>query len=459
MKKLAHVAVVTLSLTAGFASAQQITDFGDDDKLGTFSLGNLAKLSISGFGVGEYGISTNRSEGLLNCAFTPDPRGVYGKGITGGPFCQPGPAQTASGPPLNLVSVSAGLSHEFDSAWKVDGKISTRSRNGQADIYGNTIVEKNIAASHPIFGEVRFGTQLSRSWSRSDSFTYPLGMSSAWSETGAGYGLFKEALRYTASPIELFGSKLVLEGTFGTNDINFAKNAALVLYNERPPRPKVGEIFVQFANSVDLIELVWQNSRGGLQSSFSKGALVGDVGNADNLANYSAPHQNVVILQGDHYFNPSLKLTLGAKRSDWSGSMRQCDFVTGIGCYFSSQGFNNDVNNVPRRAIEYDFMGGLSYFKGPWTYTGGFVRYNKAYTTTPTEWGQSNTATYLHFGVYRQLPEISQHLQVYGGLGYVRFGGLNPAPTSLPNELAVFGVDPRNQSSSVSGTVGVLFKF
>ena len=459
MKKLAHVIAAMLSLTAGIASAQQITDFGDEDKLGTFSVGSLAKLAISGFGVGEYGISTNRSAGLLNCLYTPDPRGVYGKSSTGGPYCQPGPSETASGPPLNLISLSAGISHEFDSAWKIDGKLSTRSRDGAADIYGNTIVEKNIGASHPVYGEVRYGTQLSRSWSRSDSFTYPLGMSSAWSETGAGYGLFKEALRYTAAPIEMFGSKLVVEGTFATNDINFAQNAADVLYNERPPRPKLGELFLQYANSVNLIELIWQNSRGGAQSSFSKGAFIGDVGNADNIANYSAPHENVVIIQGDHYFSPAWKLTLGIKRSAWSGSMRQCDYVNGTGCYFSSEGFNNDVHNVGHSAIETDLMGGLSYFKGPWTYTGGFVRYNKAYTSTPTESGQSNSATYVHFGVYRQVPEISQHLQVYGGLGYVRFGALGPAPLSMPNELAVFGVDPRNESSAFSGTVGAIFKF
>jgi len=459
MNKLAYVAASALSLVAGLAAAQQITDFGDEDRLGSFNLGNVARFAVSGFADGEYGISTNRSQGLLNCLYTPDPRGVFGKAVTGGPFCQPGPAETASGPPLNLIAVTAALSHEFDSAWKLDAKITTRSRDGAPDIYGNTVVEKNAAVSHPVYGELRAGTQLSRSWSRSDSFTYPLGMSSAWSETGAGYGLLIDSVRYTAAPVELLGSKLVLEGTYATNRINYAHNADTVAYNEEPPRPKLGEIFVQYANEVNLIELIVQDSRGGSQSSFSKGTFIGDVGNADNLKNYSAPHENVTILQGDHYFSPALKLTLGAKRSFWSGQMSQCDYVTGIGCYFSTGGFNNDAENHAHAAKEYDFMGGLSYFAGPWTYTAGFVRYNMAYTKTPTEWGQSNTADYLHFGVYRQLPEISQHLEVYGGLGYVHFGALGPAPLSMPNELAVFGTDPRNQTDSVSATLGILFKF
>jgi len=459
MRKLVHVAMVSLLLNAGSSMAQQVTDFGDEDRLGNYDIGNLARFSLAGFGVGEYGRSTNRSEGLVNCQFTPDPRGVFGSAIKGGPFCQPGPSGNGSGPPLNLFAVTAALAHEFDSAWKIDGKISTRTRDSKPDIYGNTVVEKNFALSHPVYGEVRFGTQLSRSWSRSDSFTYPLGMSSAWAETGAGYGLLKEALRYTSAPIEILGSKLVLEGTYATNSINFAHNADAVLYNEEPPRPKLGEIFVQYANDVNLIELIWQNSRGGAQSSFAKGAFVGDVGNADNIANYSAPHQNVVILQGDHYFSPSWKLTLGAKRSFWSGEMRQCDYVTGIGCYFSTEGFSNDVNNAAHPAKEYDFMGGISYIDGIWTYTGGFVRYSMAYTKTPTEWGQSNTADYLHVGLYRQVPEISQHLQVYGGVGILHFGSKNPAPMSLPNELANFGVDPRDNSGSVSATIGVLFKF
>jgi len=384
---------------------------------------------------------------------------VFGKGIPGGPYCQPGPSQTASGVPLNLIAISAGLSHEFDSAWKIDGKITTRDRNGSADIYGNTVVEKNIAASHPVYGELRWGTQLSRSWSRSDSFTYPLGMSKEWSETGAGYGLLKDALRYTSAPLEIMGSKLVLEGTYATNNINFAKNAYTVLYNEQPPRPKLGELFAQYANDVDLIELIWQDSRGGLQSSFSKGYFIGDVGNADNLPNYSAPHQNVTILQGNHYFSPAWKLTLGAKRSFWSGMARQCDYVTGIGCYFSNEGFNNDVNNQPHRAVEYDFMGGLSYITGPWIYTGGFVRYGKAYTKTPTEWGQSNTVNFFNFAVYRQVPEISQHLQVNAELGLLQYGGLGPAPLSMQNELTNFGTDPRDHTASMGLSFGILFTF
>lgn len=458
MNKLAYAVAAALSLMAGAVSAQQVTDFGDEERWGTFNLGNFAKFNVGGFAIGEYARNTNRSTGLVNCNYTPDPRGVLGK------YCQPGGAQTASGKPLNLYSLSAGLSHEFDSAWKLDSKITTRSRDGAPDIYGYTVVEKNVAASHPVYGELRAGTMLTRSWSRSDSFTYPIGMSSAWSETGAGFGVIKEGVRYTAAPIEIRGSKLVLEGTFGTNSINYAHNSSTVSYNERPPRPKLGEFFAQYANEVNLIELVVQTSRGGLQSSFAKGAFVGDVGNADNLNTYSAPHENVVILQGDHYFNPSLKLTLGAKRSYWSGTNLQCDYVKSVGCYFSNQGFNYDstVNTssaVSHSAKEYDFMAGLSYFQGPWTYTAGLVRLNKAYTKTPTEWGQSNNATDLHLGVYRKVPEISQNLQVYGGLGYVRFGSHNPAPTSMANETAVWGVDPRNQTASVSATLGAVFKF
>jgi hypothetical protein len=422
-----------------------------------FDLGEYAKFSISGALKQEGSRSTNQSTGLVNCGFTSDPRGVFGT------YCQPGGSQTASPKPFNLVQVSAGLSHEFDSAWKIDSRLSYRLRNGEADIFGEKATEQNIALSHPVYGEIRAGKMLSRSWSRSDSFSYPLGMSSPWSESGAGYGFFNKSVRYSGPMFELDGGrKLYLEGTYATNDIRYAQSAFLssTNFNQAPPRPKLGEIFVQYSDSANLVEYIFQKSRGGQQSSFAKGPFVGDVGNADGLGIvpsfpgvYTRPTESVHIIQGDHYFNSNWKATLGARRNAWSGVAYQCDFVPGVGCYFPS-GFNNASDNQGHAAWSVDVMGGVSHFDGLWSYTAGFVRLNKAYTSTPTEYGQSNTATYINFGINRKVPELYKNAQVYGGLGHVRFGRLGPAPLSMPNELAFFGTDPRAQSSSTSLTLG-----
>jgi hypothetical protein len=430
----------------------------------TYDLGNFAKLSVNGFFKGEVYRNTNQSTGLTNCGYTNDPRGVFGT------YCQPGTAKTSSPRPLMLGELSGGLSHEFDSAWKIDSRLSYRLRNDYPDIVGQPMVEGNIAVSHPVYGEVRGGTMLSRSWSRSDSFSYPLGMSSPWSESGSGYSLFKKAIRYSAPMIEFDGGrKLQLEVTSATNDIRFAQSASTVTYNQAPPRPKLWEIFAQYADSANLVEYIFQKSRGGQQSSWAKGPFVGDVGNADGLGivpgtqgAYTVPTENVHILQGDHYFNPAWRGTFGIRRNSWSGAAYQCDYVTGTGCYFPS-GFNNGApgtaDNIAHAAWSVDFMGGISHFRGLWTYTAGFVRLNKAYTSTPVEYGQSNTATYINLGINRRVPEVYKNFQVYAGLGYVRFGSLGPAPLSMPGELSFFGVDPRTHSSATLLSLGAGLTF
>jgi hypothetical protein len=100
-------------------------------------------------------------------------------------------------------------------------------------------------------------------------------------------------------------------------------------------------------------------------------------------------------------------------------------------------------------------MLGGSYIDGLYTYTLGGVRLNKAYTQNPVQYGQNNGATYLNLGIYRKVPEVYKNLTVYGGLGYVMFDRLGPAPLSMPGELSFGGVDPRSNRSGASLTMGI----
>jgi hypothetical protein len=78
---------------------------------------------------------------------------------------------------------------------------------------------------------------------------------------------------------------------------------------------------------------------------------------------------------------------------------------------------------------------------------------------TPTEWGQTNTATYVNLGVYRKVPEISKYIEVYGGLGRMMFGRQGPAPLSMASNTADGNVDPRTSKSGNSVTLGANFIF
>jgi hypothetical protein len=408
------------------------------------------------------------------CTYTLDPRGAWGNTAQTPNPCLPGRAKTSSPKPLTLEQISGSLSHEFDSAWKIDGRLAYRWRNGYPDIVGQPVTDLNLGVSHPNYGELRAGSMLTRSWSRSDSFSYPLGMSTSWSETGAGYGFIRKGLRYSAPTLELDGGrKLALEGTFATDNPRVAHNASTVAYDEFPPKPKLWEIFAQYSDQSNLVEYIFQKSSGGQQSSWAKGPFAGDVGNADGfgvpgttgIGAYTRPTENVNILQGNHYFNSGWVATLGIKRNYWSGVASQCDYAAnpgatgGAGCYFPSMGFNNDFNNIAHDAWSVDLMGGVSHVSGLWSYGAGFLRLNKAITATPTEYGQSNTATFINLEVSRKVPEIYKNLQVYGGLGQVRFGRYGPAPLSMPGNLSDFGVDPRNQSFGNLLTLGANILF
>ena len=467
MSRLKYVLWGLFLVTQG-ASAEQ-----------TFQLGDVATATITGSVKEEVYRDTNQSTELGSCTYTFDPRGAWTWG-GGTPTpaitkyilptpCRAGPAHTHSPMPFNLEQIYGDLSHEFDSAWKIDGRLAYRIRNGYADIVGNPVIEENAAISHPKYGELRSGSMLTRSWSRSDSFSYPLGMSTAWSETGAGYGFVRKGIRYSAPMLEFEGGKkLTLEGTFATDNPRYAQNAATVAYDEAPPKPKLWEIFAQYSDQSNLVEYIFQKSTGAQQSSWAKGPLVGDVGNADGfgapattgIGAYTRPTENVNILQGNHYFSSNWVGTLGIRRNYWSGVVSQCDYATnpgapgGIGCFFPSMGFNNDFNNIAHAAWSVDLMGGVSRTNGLWTYSAGFVRLNKAFTSTPTEYGQSNTATYVNLQVSRKVPEVYKNLHVYCGLGRIQFGQYGPAPLSMPSNLSDFGVDPRNQSFGNLLTMG-----
>lgn len=417
-------------------------------------------IEINGFAKDEFSMCDNCSLGLSNPS-PYDPRGVLNPPSP--MLNQPGESgQTTAN--LGLAMLTAGLNHEFDNAWAITGRATARERNNGPDIYGNTVIDLYVGLAYPKFGSLDVGKMTSRSWTRSDSFAYPMGLSSPWAESGAGYGVFPKALRYGTREFEIGVGKIRFEITAATAEKREPLNATATVV--APPTPKLFEAFVQYSNAKNLIELIFQDSSGGRQSSFSKGAFYGAQGDTNGPTtspDYAAPTENVLILEGTHWFNPTWKLSYGLKRSEWSGQQQQCDYgptsPLASNCFWDQPGFNYATDFERHHAIEWDAMGGIGYTHRLWTFTFGGVRYNKAYVRTPTEWGQSNSATFVNFGIYRKLPEVSKHVEVYGGLGRILFDKQLPAPLSFPNNTALFNVDPRESRSANSITIGANFIF
>ena len=127
-------------------------------------------------------------------------------------------------------------------------------------------------------------------------------------------------------------------------------------------------MFIQYSNEKNLIELIYQSSEGGRQSSFSKGAFYGAQGNTNGLVSspeYEDPSESVLILQGNYWMNEKWKFTYGLKRSKWSGQAQQCDFgpvsTVQSECFWDQPGFNySDDLNAVYDAVVYDVLLGAA---------------------------------------------------------------------------------------------------
>ena len=230
---------------------------------------------VVGFLKDEYALCDNCSEGLVNKS-AYDTRGVLSPPV---PMVNQGGDSEATGRNLFLMQLTLGATHEFDNAVKVEARTSGRMRNTDADIYDNWMTDLYAGVSHPTYGSLQVGKFSSRSWTRTDSFAYPLGLSSPWAESGAGYGVYPEAIRYGTKEFEIPIGKIRFEASYAQADERKPLNPGSLL--EGPPDPKLYEIFIQFSNEKNLVELIYQDSTGGRQSSFSKGAFYGAQGNTN----------------------------------------------------------------------------------------------------------------------------------------------------------------------------------
>jgi hypothetical protein len=387
-----------------------------------------------------------------------DPRGVLG---TTPAVNQPGiPGRDQEN--LFLVILNAGVKHEFDNAVVVEGRLTTRQRNYHADIAGEQLEEAFAGVSYPTWGALKYGTMTSRSWSRADGFTFDVGLA-PWAESGAGYGVLRHALRYTSPEFEPSFGKISFEATLSMPHKSFPLNPATTVYAP-PPSPRLIETFIQFSNEGNLIELIYQHSSGGIQSSFAEGGFFGAAGNTDSAANaagYQAPSENLWLLEGSHWIGEHWKFTYGLKRSWWSGLQQQCDYSASLNtCFYDQAGFNYAVGDRLHSAYEYDGLLAGSYTSGLWTYTAGAIRFNSAYTKSPTEWGQSNNAYIGNLEARRKL-NINSHVDasVYGGVNRVQFSHQRPAPLGFPSNTAFGGVDPRVSKSGNTYVVGARINF
>ena len=454
----------------------------EDQSGNKYEIGGFAKMEWSKAGQAPKIIANNES------IYTIDNRNAIGGSV---------PASAVSlgskSSQLSMQQVTLGVSRETDSAIGLEAKVTYRWRSASASdffitpdvdytsgkgIAGRDFTEKLIGISRPDLGAVRVGTQLSRSWSRSDSFSFPVGMSSQWADSGAGFGVLPEAVRLTSPIFEDGTGKLSAEVTLARNGLN-TNNVAKKQdeLGSKPTRPDLKELFFQYSNQKNLIELVIQSTSGAKQTAFGKSALVGWIGDPDTLVKDDSvfrsalkPSQSVVTFQGNHWPNPQNMMTWGLRRSQWSGSAATCNYDAELvrddgekgGCVYGIEpGFNygpKSENYQGYRATSWDALLGWSHYVGLYTYTVSGVYFGKASSDNPIEWGQSNSALSVNLGVSRKVPEVHKGLTVSGGIAFAKFSRLGPAPLSMPNN-SFLGINSLFDKTGHSMSLGATWVF
>lgn len=467
----------------------------------TDDFGNTFK--ISGFSKLEWGMSDKRSKVLSpdGSTYAFDDRGAFsvadltinGDGTPSAAVLseRENPGEDSNRSRLVMNQLNLGISRETNTAvgfhaqlayrWRSDGMelrnflespdvdYTVGSHALQRDFY-----EKYVGVTRPDLGGIYYGTQLARSWSRSNDFSYPVGQSGTWADSGAGFGIFPKALRINSVPFDDGTGKLMVEATYATNERNTTaveqtRTVGTTTFSPGPTKPQALELFAQYSNSKNLIEFIWLQTRGAKQTSFGKSALVGWIGDTDAAHGSNpteprfgeAPAQSTAILQGSYWPNERDRWLWGIRRNYWSGNGASCNWNTVEStCYFGvNPGFNysNKADDYLGYSVSnWDLMFGYTRRSGLYTYSYGGTYFGKSDTDNPVEWGQSNQAITLGFGVGREVPEIFPGLSVGFGVSAGFYDRLGPAPVSMPSNSFI-GTNSLYRKESYGASFGLTY--
>ncbi len=350
---------------------------------------------------------------------------------------------------VTLFQPYFGVKYDLGKGVKVSGLLSQRWRDGQVDIPGYWY-DKNIALSHEDYGRLAYGSMTSRAWSVAD---YPygtnVGVADVWGSSGAGYGLLKNAVRYTSRILDFAQGDLVLEATYDRGNTKFTKN-----------KPQFWELWAQYHKGDLVIDAMYQDARNGNPQAWGHGpfsALSQDPA-SDKLLGGSG--QSIAMAMARYQVDSKIEVSGGIRRNRWSGA-----YPVIIGSVTTSIGpqslwnsmFNVDWNtNTPYPATSTDIMLGARYRTGKWTASTGMTYLGKASTANPSERGQSNSALVNTLGLNY---DVGSGMQVYGLAGMVHYGKRGLSPLSMPGNSAFTNVDSRVNNRGNWVGLGAVYVF
>lgn len=427
--RLIRGAVLMLSL--GAASAVHAIEFGP------FSLTGFAKVSV---GRVNAGCEDCQREPEAGRHFIWADDIAYGKRYGG----------------LNTDSVQIqpvlGFKYDLPRGFKVSAALSQRWRDGEPDLPG-IVYERSATFSHEYYGSFQVGNFMARAWNRAD-FPYASDVGqTAFSDSGAAYGILTKAVRYTSRELFVGEGNLVLEATYDQGDTEFKRN-----------KPQLFEIWALWGRGPLVVEAVAQKGRNGSAGAFAKAGFTGLTPFADrDDAKLGGNSQSMFMLLTKYQIGTAYELSGGLRFNRWSGAYA-VQLTPGAQAQWSNA-FNVDwggvdANGVPNpgySARSTDLMLGVRKYVSPKMVAyAGLTYLGKATTANPSERGQSNSATFLSLGASYV---VLRGLTVSGSVNAVNYSRKGLAPLSMPAHNAFSNVDSRITTSGQWVSFEANYKF
>jgi hypothetical protein len=329
-----------------------------------------------------------------------------------------------------------GVKFKLPGGFKLAGELSQRWRDGDPD-QEDVLYAKNVSLEHEDYGALQIGGFVTRGWNRAD---YPYASDvgqTAFSDSGAAYGINTHAIRYRTRIFDVAEGDLVLEATYDRGDSDFTRN-----------KPFFMEFWALYAKGPLVVEAIAQNTRNGTPMAFAKGPFTGPTPFPDrDDSQIGENSQGMFMLLSKYQIGTAYELSGGIRFNRWSGSYA-VQVTEGQQAQWN-QPFNVnwggfDANGVPNPGYEARstdlFLGARKYINREWVGYLGTTYLGKASTSNPLERGQSNSALFTTVGAKY---DFGQGLTLSGSLNAVFFSRKGLAPLSMPGHDSFSGIDSR----------------
>jgi len=362
-----------------------------------------------------------------------------------------------------------GYKRDIGGGVKVNALLSQRWRQGTVNgvvdgteaRYGGTVdvpdywYEKNVALSQEDWGSVRIGSMTTRSWNVAD---YPygtqVGLASAWSSSGAGYGMLANAARVGSPIFDVAGGDLFLEATYDMGNTNYTRL-----------KPAFWELYAQYHQGDLVVDAMLQDAKNGGPGAWGHAPFSGvtpfsvddtalQADGAETKAQLNGTQQNIAMVMARYQASSQIEVTGGLRYNYWSGANSVYSSASNW-----TTAFNADFSNTAYTgysASSYDVLLGARYRTGPWVFYTGMVHLGAATTSNPSQRGQGNSALINTFGANY---DLGGGLMFSSTFGLVHYAYKGLAPLSMPGHASFTNVDSRITQDGRWLTLGLVYAF